>query len=244
MGRTSRGRSTRKQARSKDASVTLRKRTAKRRVDTSKQNSSATVRRTSLRKLRLSKLHTDMTKDRSGSSRRNVKSSKGKNCTMTSSQYQEYLDTYMRNITNTDLGNLVNIGNRLDHISKENEICALPELGKHYKETWQVEDEKFAKKYGIDALRGYTSGTISPGVCSVGGVIEGSPDAKDLESIESIFSNTCDSARSLGQENKVMVDSIADISVIQQMSDKIRLSAEKILMKLASTVLDKTNNKE
>ena len=41
-----------------------------------------------------------------------------------------------------------------------------------------------------------------------------------------------------------MVDSIADISVIQQMSDKIRLSAEKILMKLASTVLDKTNNKE
>ena len=81
-------------------------------------------------------------------------------------------------------------------------------------------------------------------MCSVGGVIEDSPDAKDLESIESIFSNTCDSARSLGQENKVMVDSIADISVIQQMSDKIRLSVEKILMKLASTVLDKTNNKE
>ena len=244
MGRTSRGRSTRKQARSKDASVTLRKRTAKRRVDTSKQNSSATVRRTSLRKLRLSKLHTDMTKDRSGSSRRNVKSSKGKNCTMTSSQYQEYLDTYMRNITNTDLGNLVNIGNRLDHISKENEVFTLPDLGKHYKETWQIEDQKFAKKYGVDALRGYTSGTISPGVCSVGGVIEDSPNAKDLESVESIFSKTCDSVQLLGQENKAMVDSMADISVIQQMSDKIRLSAEKILMKLASTVLDKTNNKE
>ena len=41
----------------------------------------------------------------------------------------------MRNITNTDLGKLVNIGNRLDHISKEMKFCALPELlGKHYKE--------------------------------------------------------------------------------------------------------------
>ena len=68
---------------------------------------------------------------------------------MTSSQYQEYLDTYMRNITNTDLGNMVNIGNRLDHISKENEVFTLPDLGKHYKETWQIEDQKFAKKYGF-----------------------------------------------------------------------------------------------
>ena len=224
--------------------MTLRKRMAKRRVDTAKQNSFATVRRTSLRKLRLSNLQTDMDKDRSGSSRTNAKSKKDKNCTMTSSQYQEYLDTYMRNITNTDLGNMVNIGNRLDHISKENEVFTLPDLGKHYKETWQIEDQKFAKKYGVDALRGYTSGTISPGVCSVGGVIEDSPNAKDLESVESIFSKTCDSVQLLGQENKAMVDSMADISVIQQMSDKIRLSAEKILMKLASTVLDKTNNKE
>ena len=147
----------------------------------------------------------------------------------------------MRNITNTDLGNLVNIGNRLDHISKENELFSLPALGKHYRETWQLEDEKFAKKYGIDALRGCTSGTLSPGMCSVGSVIAESTDTKDLESIESAFPNTCDSVRSLGAKNKAMIDSMADISVIQQMSDKIRLSAEKILIKLASTVLQKTN---
>ena len=60
---------------------------------------------------------------------------------MTSEQYQTYLNTYMRNITSNDLGNLVNVGNRIVHVSNEKQNFALPSLGKHYKMKWKIEDD-------------------------------------------------------------------------------------------------------
>ena len=58
---------------------------------------------------------------------------------MTSEQYQAYIDTYMRNINSTDLGNLANVGNRVIHVSNQKKDFILPKLGKYYKKTWQID---------------------------------------------------------------------------------------------------------
>ena len=211
---------------------------------------------------------------------------------MTSEQYQAYIDTYMRNINSTDLGNLANVGNRVIHVSNQKKDFILPKLGKYYKKTWQIEDEKFIKKYGLAALTGTTtSSTTSPSGTSTSGssnrlnlgyannndnIASLSPsssssssidtsdstvtadmnddgddedtdddndDDADSISIEESFYKTCNEIKQLEMDNKRIIDDVIDISVVHQLSNKIRQSAENILIKLADAIFEQRKTK-
>ena len=222
-------------------------------------DNSNTVRRTMLRKNKLSNrkdAENDGKSSLNGSGRVNVRTKKGKHCSMTSQQFQKYIDEmYLRNLNSIDLSNLVNVGNRIVHISNEKTDFVLPSLGRHYEETWKKEDEKFIKKYGLAALNGVTGATTSPShnndsliVNANAGVpnnvVNDEDHNDDSTAVPDAFKRTCIEIKKLEAQNKKIIDEIVDISVVHQLSNKIRQSAENILIKLANNVLQKKKSKD
>jgi hypothetical protein len=223
--------------------------------DIAECNNSNTVRRTMLRKKKKISnrkgAENDGQRSLNASGRVNVRTKKGKHCSMTSEQFQKYIDEmHLRNLNSIDLSNLVNVGNRIVHISNEKTDFVLPSLGRHYEETWKKEDEKFIKKYGLAALNGVTRATTSPNhnnnslivnanAVVPNNVVNDEDHDDDSTAVADAFKSTCIEIKKLEAQNKKIIDEIVDISVVHQLSNKIRQSAENILNKLANNVLHK-----